>query len=76
MWWHILNLRTWLAETGGFYEFVASLVYRMSSRTAKPTQKDPVSNKQTKIKKRESWFFPFPMWIYSIRFRPSGLAGR
>jgi hypothetical protein len=33
-------------------EFEASLVYRVSSRTARVTQRNPVSNKQTNKQKR------------------------
>jgi hypothetical protein len=37
-----------------FSEFEASLVYRVSSRTARATQRNPVSkNKQTKQNKKE-----------------------
>jgi hypothetical protein len=45
-----------LAETGGSLEFKDSLVYRVSFRTAKTTQRNPVStniqtnNKLSKIK--------------------------
>jgi hypothetical protein len=34
-------------------EFEASLVYRVSSRTARATQRNPVSKKQKKEKERE-----------------------
>jgi hypothetical protein len=34
-------------------EFKASLVYRMSSRTAKATQRNPVSKNQKKKKKKK-----------------------
>jgi hypothetical protein len=34
-------------------EFEASLVYRVSSRTAKATQRNPVSKNQTKKKKKK-----------------------
>jgi hypothetical protein len=34
-------------------EFEASLVYRVSSRTARATQRNPVSKNQKKKKKRE-----------------------
>jgi hypothetical protein len=42
---HAFNPSAWEAETGGFL-FEASLVYRVSSRTA--TQRNPVSKNQTK----------------------------
>jgi hypothetical protein len=48
---HAFNPSTWVAETGGFSDFDISLVYRVSSRTARATQRNPVSkNKQTKNK--------------------------
>jgi hypothetical protein len=34
-------------------EFEASLVYRVSSRTARATQRNPVSKKQNKTKKKK-----------------------
>jgi hypothetical protein len=46
---HTFNPSTWEAEAGGF-EFEASLVYKVSSRTARVTQRNPVSKKQTKKK--------------------------
>jgi hypothetical protein len=49
---HAFNPGTREAEAGGISEFEASLVYRVSSRTARATQRNPVSkkpkNKQTK----------------------------
>jgi hypothetical protein len=35
-------------RSGRAFEFEASLVYRVSSRTARATQRNPVSKKQTK----------------------------
>jgi hypothetical protein len=50
---HAFNPRTWEAEEGKF-EFQGSLVYRVSSRTVKATQRNPVSkNKQTKNPKNK-----------------------
>ena len=49
---HAFNPSTWEAEGGGF-EFKASLVYRVSSRTATAAQKSPVSKKK-KNKKKQS----------------------
>jgi hypothetical protein len=44
---HIFNASTWEAEAErSFLEFEASLVYRVSSRRARATQRDPIS-KQT-----------------------------
>jgi hypothetical protein len=34
---HAFNPSTWEAEAGGSYEFEASLVYRVSSRTYRAT---------------------------------------
>jgi hypothetical protein len=46
---HTFSPSTWEAEAGGFLsEFQASLVYRESSRTARVTQRNPVSKKKTK----------------------------
>jgi hypothetical protein len=39
------------AEAGGFSEFVASLVYKVSSRTARAIQRNPVSKNKTKQNK-------------------------
>ena len=48
------NPSIWEAEAGRFFEFEASLVYRVSSRTARATQRNPVWKKpkpnQTKPK--------------------------
>jgi hypothetical protein len=45
---HTFNPSTWEAEAGGFVisEFEASLVYRVSSRTARATQRNLVSKKK------------------------------
>jgi hypothetical protein len=42
---HAFNPSTWEAEAGGSSEFEASLVYRVSSRTARATQRNPVSGR-------------------------------
>ena len=44
---HAFNPSTWEAEAGGS-EFEASLVYRVSSRTARATQRNPVSKNRKK----------------------------
>jgi hypothetical protein len=44
---HAFNPSTWEAEAGE-YEFEASLVYRVSSRTARAIQRNPVSKNQKK----------------------------
>jgi hypothetical protein len=46
---HAFDPSTWGAEAGRSLEIEASLVYRVSSRTARATQRNRVSkNKQTK----------------------------
>ena len=51
---HAINPSTWEAEAGRgrqTSEFEVSLVYKVSSRTVKATQRNPVSNKtKNKIK--------------------------
>jgi hypothetical protein len=42
---HNFNPSTWEAEAGEFFEFEASLVYRVSSRTSRATQRNPGSKK-------------------------------
>jgi hypothetical protein len=45
---HTFNPSTWEEEAGESLEFEASLVYRVSSRTARTIQRNPVlKNKQT-----------------------------
>jgi hypothetical protein len=49
-WWHtplIPGRGRWISE------FEASLVYRVSSRTARATQRNPVSKNQKKKKKKK-----------------------
>jgi hypothetical protein len=43
---YAFNPSTWEAEAGGFLKVEASLVYRVSSRTARATQRNPVSRKK------------------------------
>jgi hypothetical protein len=45
-WWCTPLIPALESETGGFSEFKASLVYRVSSRTARATQRNSVSKKQ------------------------------
>jgi hypothetical protein len=49
------NPRSWEAEAGGFLssEFEASLVYRVSSRTARAIQRNPVSKQKTTKNKKQ-----------------------
>lgn len=44
---HIFDLGTWIAETDGSLEFEVSLVYIVSSKTARATRENPASEKQT-----------------------------
>jgi hypothetical protein len=53
---HAFNPSTWEAEAGRFLEFEASLVYRVSFRTARATQRNPVlkkAKKQNKTKQKK-----------------------
>jgi hypothetical protein len=59
---HAFNLSTWKAEAGGFE---ASLVYRVSSRTARATQRNPVSKKKKKLlnpRASLSWASRWVLW--------------
>ena len=53
---HAFNPSTWKAEAGGISEFESSLVYRVSFRTARATQRKPVSKnkKQNKTKQNKT----------------------
>jgi hypothetical protein len=48
---HTFDPSTREAEAGGFSEFEASLVYKVSSRIARTMQRNPVSKDQKKKKK-------------------------
>jgi hypothetical protein len=50
---HAFNPKTQEAEAGGLSEFEASLVYKVSSRTARAIQRTPDSKKQTKNKNQK-----------------------
>jgi hypothetical protein len=50
---HAFNPRTRDAEAADLCEFEASLVYRVSSRTAKVTQRNPVLKNKRKKKKKK-----------------------
>ena len=58
------NPSNWEAEAGKFLEFEASLVYRASSRTARATQRNPVSKNQKKKTKQNK----------TLRAQRNGLA--
>jgi hypothetical protein len=49
---HAFNLSTREAEAGGYSEFQDSLVYRVSSRTARAAQRKPVSKNKKNQKKK------------------------
>ena len=49
---HAFNPSTWEAETGGFFELEASLVYKVSSRIARTIQRNPVSKTKTKTQNK------------------------
>jgi hypothetical protein len=49
---HAINPGTWEAEAGRS-EFEASLVYKVSARTARATQRNPVFSERKKERKRE-----------------------
>ena len=51
---HAFNPSPWEAEAGGSYELEASLVYRVSSKTVRATQKNPVSKKPNQTKTKPS----------------------
>jgi hypothetical protein len=46
---HTFNSSTWEAEAGGSLELEASLVYRVSFRTARAKQRNPDSKNETKM---------------------------
>jgi hypothetical protein len=55
---HTFNLSTWEVGRGRWIsEFKASLVYTVSSRAARATQKNPVSEKKKKRKRKEKLRF-------------------
>jgi hypothetical protein len=47
---HVFNPRTWEQRQPDHCEFEASLVYRVSSRTARATQRKPASKSKAKQK--------------------------
>jgi hypothetical protein len=50
---HAFNPSTREAEAGGSLEFEASLVYKVSSRTARAIQRNPVSKNQKQKNKNK-----------------------
>ena len=69
---YAFNPSTWEAEAGGFLRSRPSLVYRVSSRTARATQRNSVSkNKQTnKQKTNQGWVWWFLLLIPTEASRP------
>jgi hypothetical protein len=49
---HAFNPSTWEAKAGRISEFKASLVYKVSSRTARDIQRNPVSKNQNQNQKQ------------------------
>ena len=53
---HAFDPSAWVAEAGGFLSSKAALVYRVSSRTARAIQRNPVSEeKKKKVESRVEW---------------------
>ena len=50
---HAFNLSTWEAEAGGFLSLRPAWSTRVSFRTARATQRNPVSKNQKKKKKKK-----------------------
>jgi hypothetical protein len=50
---HAFNFSTQEAEVGRSLEFKASLLYRVNSRTAKATQRNPFSKRKKKVRGRK-----------------------
>ena len=58
---HAFNPSTWEAEAGGFLSSRPALVYKVSSRTARAIQRNPVSkNKQIK---KYWWHYRGLIWF-------------
>jgi hypothetical protein len=65
---HTFNPSTREAEAGGSLEFEASLVYKVSSRTARAIQRNPVSKNQnqTKLKQNKTKQTKSPVSCYQM----------
>jgi hypothetical protein len=61
-------------RTGGLHEFKASLVYRLSSRTAKATQRNLVLKNKTSTKKFKSVLFFLFVCFFETGFLCIALA--
>jgi hypothetical protein len=67
---HAFNASTWEAEAD-ISEFEASLVYRVSSRTARTAQRNPVSkNQEKKVKPLSRHYTPPPPIVASLDAEP------
>jgi hypothetical protein len=60
---HTFKASTWETEAGGSLEFKASLVYRVSSRTARATQRNPVMKTEVGGKKSPNQKKPRARWF-------------
>jgi hypothetical protein len=60
---HAFSPSTRESEAGGFLSSKASLVYRVSSRTARATQRNPVSKNKTKKPNKQKFIYLY-IYIY------------
>jgi hypothetical protein len=60
---HAFNPSTWEAEAGGFLSSRPGLVYKVSSRTARTTQRNPVSEKKKEKKKKRNVLSVMHMYL-------------
>jgi hypothetical protein len=51
---HSFNSNTWGSRERQILEFEANMVYRVSSRTARTIERDPVSKTQNKTEQKKS----------------------
>jgi hypothetical protein len=51
---HTFNPSTPEVKAGGYLEFETNLVYKVSSRTARATQRNPVSKNKKKQKQKQT----------------------
>jgi hypothetical protein len=54
---YVFNPSTWEAEAGRISEFEASLVYKVSSRTARAIQRNPVLKKPKRARRGQAVSF-------------------
>jgi hypothetical protein len=60
---HAFDPSTREAEAGGYLSFEASLVYKVSSRTARAIQRNPVSKKQKQNKTKQAVHLCSRPWV-------------